>query len=60
MNHELLTTLTGRPPRFFRAGTAHYHGVVVTIVTELGEIPVGFTSNADFGATAWPPECERR
>ncbi|WP_236566988.1 polysaccharide deacetylase family protein [Nocardia sp. CY41] len=51
-NHELLTTLTGSPPRFFRAGTAHYDDVAVSIVNELGEIPVGFTINADFGATA--------
>ncbi len=51
-NHELLTTLTGKPPRFFRAGTAHYDDVAVSIVGELGEIPVGFSINADFGATA--------
>ncbi|MFE7742557.1 polysaccharide deacetylase family protein [Nocardia sp. NPDC057455] len=51
-NHELLTTLTGTPPRFFRAGTAHYDDVAVSIVDELGETPVGFSINADFGATA--------
>jgi peptidoglycan/xylan/chitin deacetylase (PgdA/CDA1 family) len=51
-NHERLTTLLGKPPRFFRAGTAHYDDVAVAIVNELGERPVGFSVNADFGATA--------
>ncbi|MGK8521937.1 polysaccharide deacetylase family protein [Nocardia asteroides] len=51
-NHELLITLTGRAPRFFRAGTAHYDDVAVAIVRELGEIPLGFSINADSGATA--------
>ncbi|WP_225727846.1 MULTISPECIES: polysaccharide deacetylase family protein [unclassified Nocardia] len=51
-NHERLTQLVGRPPRFFRAGTAHYDDVAVRICNELGETPVGFSINADFGATA--------
>ncbi|MEV6774482.1 polysaccharide deacetylase family protein [Nocardia sp. NPDC051030] len=51
-NHERLTALTGRAPRFFRAGTAHYDDVAVSIVHELGETPVGYSVNADFGATA--------
>ncbi|WP_370585259.1 polysaccharide deacetylase family protein [Nocardia sp. XZ_19_231] len=51
-NHQRLTELTGRAPRFFRAGTAHYDEVAVAIVNELGEIPLGFTVNVDFGATA--------
>jgi peptidoglycan/xylan/chitin deacetylase (PgdA/CDA1 family) len=51
-NHERLTTLLGKPPRFFRAGTAHYDDVAVSIVNELGETPVGFSINADYGATA--------
>ncbi|WP_043647505.1 polysaccharide deacetylase family protein [Nocardia thailandica] len=51
-NHQRLTELTGRAPRFFRAGTAHYDDVAVAIVTELGETPLGFTVNADSGATA--------
>ncbi|MGO4614033.1 polysaccharide deacetylase family protein [Nocardia sp. 2YAB30] len=51
-NHERLTTLLGKPPRFFRAGTAHYDDVAVAIVNELGEAPIGFSINADFGATA--------
>ncbi|MGW4769424.1 polysaccharide deacetylase family protein [Nocardia sp. NPDC004278] len=51
-NHERLTNLLGKPPRFFRAGTAHYDDVAVSIVNELGERPVGFSINADYGATA--------
>ncbi|MEV4127678.1 polysaccharide deacetylase family protein [Nocardia sp. NPDC049707] len=51
-NHERLTTLLGKPPRFFRPGTAHYDDVAVAIVNELGERPVGFSINADYGATA--------
>ncbi|PXX66766.1 peptidoglycan/xylan/chitin deacetylase (PgdA/CDA1 family) [Nocardia tenerifensis] len=51
-NHERLTGLVGKPPRFFRAGTAHYDDVAVAIVNELGETPVGFSINADYGATA--------
>lgn len=51
-NHERLSGLLGRPPRFFRAGTAHYDDVAVRIVRDLGETPIGFSINVDFGATA--------
>ncbi|MEU1429402.1 polysaccharide deacetylase family protein [Nocardia sp. NPDC005746] len=51
-NHQRIAALTGRGPRFFRAGTAHYDEVAVSIVRDLGETPVGYTVNADFGATA--------
>lgn len=50
-NHEVLTTLTGQPSRFFRAGTAHYDDVGAQIALELGETPIGFTVNGDGGAT---------
>ncbi|WP_246011716.1 polysaccharide deacetylase family protein [Nocardia mexicana] len=50
-NHETLTGLLGHPPRFFRTGTAHYDEIAVAIVRELGEQPVGFSINADAGAT---------
>lgn len=49
--HEELTALTGKAPRFFRSGTAHYDEVAVAIVRELGEIPVGFSMNGDGGAS---------
>lgn len=58
-NHERITELTGKPPRFFRAGTAHYDDVAVAIVNELGETPLGFTINADFGATASAAQVRR-
>ncbi|MEV6135966.1 polysaccharide deacetylase family protein [Nocardia sp. NPDC051990] len=57
-NHERLTTLLGKPPRFFRPGTAHYDDVAVAIVNELGERPVGFSINADYGATASAAEVQ--
>jgi peptidoglycan/xylan/chitin deacetylase (PgdA/CDA1 family) len=47
-----LTALTGRAPAFFRTGTAHYDDVAVQIVHDLGLTPVGFSVNADNGATA--------
>lgn len=50
-NHVILTELVGTPPRYFRAGTAHYDDVAVQIVRALGEIPVGFTINGDGGAS---------
>lgn len=51
-NHQRIITLTGKAPRFFRTGTAHYDDVAVAIVQALGETPVGFSVNADYGATA--------
>lgn len=47
-----LTALTGKPPAFFRTGTAHYDDVAVQIVHDLGLMPVGFSVNADNGATS--------
>jgi peptidoglycan/xylan/chitin deacetylase (PgdA/CDA1 family) len=51
-NHNRLLELTGRAPRWFRPGTAYYDDVAIDIVRELGEVPLGFTVNADNGATA--------
>lgn len=51
-NHEVLTSITGSPPRWFRSGTAHYDEVATKVAVALGEQPVGFTTNGDFGATA--------
>ncbi len=51
-NHAKITALTGRPPTWFRPGTAHYDDVAVEIVDQLGERPLGFSVNADNGATA--------
>jgi peptidoglycan/xylan/chitin deacetylase (PgdA/CDA1 family) len=52
VNHGVLTDLLGRPPVWFRSGTAHYDEVATAIAQQLGEQPVGFTTNGDFGATA--------
>jgi peptidoglycan/xylan/chitin deacetylase (PgdA/CDA1 family) len=51
-NQTRLTALTGQPPIYFRAGTAHYDEVAVQIVHDLGLTPVGFSVNADNGATS--------
>lgn len=53
-NQERLTRLTGRAPVWFRPGTAHYDDVAVRIVHGLGLTPLGFSVNADNGATARP------
>lgn len=50
-NHRTIFALTGAEPRWFRSGTAHYDDVGIKICQELGEIPVGFSVNADAGAT---------
>ncbi|MFF2081444.1 polysaccharide deacetylase family protein [Kitasatospora sp. NPDC058162] len=50
-NAHKLTELLGRPPRFFRSGTAYYDDVAVRVVADLGERIAGFTVNADGGAT---------
>lgn len=53
-NHDNITALTGRPPTWFRPGTAYYDDVALAIVRELGAQPVGFKVNGDNGATASP------
>lgn len=50
-NTEVLRRLTGRIPRFFRAGTAYYDEQAVAIVRALGQVPAGFAVNGDAGAT---------
>ncbi len=58
-NHDLLTQALGRPPAFFRSGTAHYDDVATKIVAELGEQVIGFDVNADSGARASLPQISR-
>jgi peptidoglycan/xylan/chitin deacetylase (PgdA/CDA1 family) len=55
-NRDLLNQLLGKPPRFFRSGTAHYDEVAVHIVADLGEQAVGFEVNGDEGATLHPDQ----
>ena len=49
---ERLTAMLGRPPTWFRPGTAYYDDVGVDIVQQLGEQPLGFSVNGDSGARA--------
>jgi peptidoglycan/xylan/chitin deacetylase (PgdA/CDA1 family) len=51
-NHTRIAALTGKPPIWFRPGTAYYDDVAVAIVNELGERPLGFRVDADNGAKA--------
>jgi peptidoglycan/xylan/chitin deacetylase (PgdA/CDA1 family) len=51
-NQDRIAALTGTAPSWFRTGTAHYDDVAVQIVHELGLTPVGFSVNADNGATS--------
>ncbi|MFE6745462.1 polysaccharide deacetylase family protein [Kitasatospora purpeofusca] len=50
-NLAKLTALLGRPPAFFRSGTAHYDDVATRIAADLGQRIAGFGTNADGGAT---------
>ncbi|MFJ9692121.1 polysaccharide deacetylase family protein [Kitasatospora sp. NPDC101183] len=58
-NAQKLAGLLGRPPRFFRSGTAHYDDVAARIVADLGERVAGFTVNGDGGATLSAAEVRR-
>lgn len=51
INTAVITDLTGEPPRFFRSGTAHLDEIAAQICHALGQIPIGFSINADAGAT---------
>ncbi len=51
LNARRIEALTGRKPRFFRAGTAYYDDVAVKIAGELGEEVAGFSVLGDAGAT---------
>lgn len=48
---EAITELTGKPPLWFRSGTAHADEVGVEIVNALGLRMVNFDINGDAGAT---------
>jgi peptidoglycan/xylan/chitin deacetylase (PgdA/CDA1 family) len=51
MNDRKIQALTGRKPKFFRAGTAYYDDVAVKIVNDIGERAVNFDILGDAGAT---------
>ena len=50
-NQAALTERTGRAPRFFRPGTAHWDDVALAIAARLGLKAAGFSINGDGGAT---------
>ena len=50
-NQIALTERTGRAPRFFRPGTAHWDDVALAIAARLGLKAAGFSINGDGGAT---------
>ncbi len=50
-NHLRILGLTGKPPRFFRSGTAHYDDVGIQIAQAFNEQVLGFSVNGDAGAT---------
>jgi peptidoglycan/xylan/chitin deacetylase (PgdA/CDA1 family) len=50
-NQDVLSTVTGKVPRFFRPGTAYFDDLTIQLVRALGLIPTGFSLNADGGAT---------
>jgi peptidoglycan/xylan/chitin deacetylase (PgdA/CDA1 family) len=58
-NRDNLARLLGKPPRYFRSGTAHYDEAAAKIVTDLGERAIGFDVNGDQGATLLPGQVER-
>jgi peptidoglycan/xylan/chitin deacetylase (PgdA/CDA1 family) len=55
-NQAKLTRLLGKPPRFFRSGTAYCDDVAERIVTDMGERVVTFSVNGDGGATFTPAQ----
>lgn len=50
-NHEFVKKLNGKTMRLFRSGTAHYDDESVAIAEGLGYHVIGFSVNADAGAT---------
>lgn len=57
-NRDTLERLLGKPPRFFRSGTAHYDDVATRVVADLGERAIGFDVNGDQGASLPPGQVE--
>ncbi|MCA1032190.1 polysaccharide deacetylase family protein [Bacillus timonensis] len=50
-NHHFITKLTGKSPKYFRSGTAHYDEVAIEVINKLGLEAVNFDINGDAGAT---------
>ncbi|MRH42121.1 polysaccharide deacetylase family protein [Aquibacillus halophilus] len=50
-NYQKIYQITGKKPRYFRSGTAHYDEVSVSLLDNLGVEVVNFDINGDAGAT---------
>ena len=59
-NRAKFTRLLGRPPRFFRSGSAYCDDVAARIVTAMGERFAGFQVNGDAGPPSAPNRSVRR
>ncbi|RXT03642.1 polysaccharide deacetylase [Ammoniphilus sp. CFH 90114] len=51
VNHRKIQHITGKPPKFFRSGTAYYDDIGVKVVGEVGERVVNYNVLGDAGAT---------
>ncbi|WP_407272239.1 polysaccharide deacetylase family protein [Radiobacillus sp. PE A8.2] len=51
-NYKTIYQLTGKQPKYYRSGTAHYDEVAVALINELGIEVVNFDINGDAGATS--------
>ena len=51
VNTAMISDLVGKPPRFFRSGTAHLDEIAAQVCLALGQTPTGFSINGDAGAT---------
>jgi peptidoglycan/xylan/chitin deacetylase (PgdA/CDA1 family) len=50
-NARLLEEITGKRPRYFRAGTNHYDEIAVAVAAELGHFSASHSHNGDGGAS---------
>ncbi|MFD1426128.1 peptidoglycan/xylan/chitin deacetylase (PgdA/CDA1 family) [Kroppenstedtia sanguinis] len=51
VNHRKISVMTGKPPKFFRSGTAYYDDIAVKAAAELGIQAVNFDILGDAGGT---------
>jgi peptidoglycan/xylan/chitin deacetylase (PgdA/CDA1 family) len=59
LNARKIESITGRKPKYFRAGMAYYDEVAVQVVQSLGIIPAGFSVLGDAGATFTKAQVEK-
>ncbi|MDL2272928.1 polysaccharide deacetylase family protein, partial [Desulfovibrio sp. OttesenSCG-928-I05] len=54
-NARAIEAITGKRPRWYRSGTAHYDATAVAVIHRMGFRIAGFSRNGDEGATL-PPD----